>query len=70
MNSTLCDQMCVNTFGNYMCTCHSGFRLNNISNQCEGIPLTKVVALVAMVRLSIIGGMRCVYLINGRANNQ
>ena len=49
MNSTLCDQMCVNTFGSYMCTCHSGFRLNNISNQCEGIPLTKIVALVVMV---------------------
>ena len=36
MNSTVCDQICVNTFGSYMCSCRSGFRLNNISNQCEG----------------------------------
>ena len=36
MNTSSCDQICVNTFGSYMCTCRSGFMLNNMTNQCEG----------------------------------
>ena len=28
---------CSNTFGNFMCSCHTGYRLNNVSRQCEDV---------------------------------
>ena len=33
--SSLCDQICVNTFGSYVCTCEPGYNLND-QMICEG----------------------------------
>ena len=71
MNSTLCDQMCENTFGSYMCTCHIGFRLNNISNQCEGIPLTiSYISSNDLTKHYRWNVLRLVYLIKCQAHKQ
>lgn len=37
MDSSLCGQICVNTFGSYACDCNPGFRLLEDSITCEGI---------------------------------
>ena len=31
-----CAQMCDNTIGSYTCDCHTGFRLNSDSRNCNG----------------------------------
>ena len=36
MNSSLCDQICENTFGSYECSCSPGFKLVEGSNKCDG----------------------------------
>ena len=36
LNSTLCDQLCINTDGGYFCSCRSGYQLIAGSSQCEG----------------------------------
>ena len=35
-NSSLCHQVCTNTFGSYECGCYPGFRLFENSSMCEG----------------------------------
>lgn len=32
-----CDQLCINTNGNYSCSCFPGFDFNGIKNTCERI---------------------------------
>ena len=34
-NDNFCDQICVNTFGSYVCSCESGYTLAT-NNVCEG----------------------------------
>ena len=41
-NNTLCDQVCMNTFGSYECACNSGYRLLEDSMSCEGKSITTV----------------------------
>ena len=36
LNDTLCQQICVNTDGDYFCSCMDGYRLIEGTNQCEG----------------------------------
>ena len=36
LNSTLCDQVCTNTDGSYMCTCIEGYQLIEGTNHCQG----------------------------------
>ena len=35
-NTTLCDQICVNTDGSYFCSCMGGYALVQERNQCKG----------------------------------
>lgn len=36
LNSTLCDHVCINTDGSYMCECNEGYQLVSGTNQCQG----------------------------------
>jgi hypothetical protein len=33
-----CQQMCNNTQGNFTCSCHTGYMLDNNGNSCNGMP--------------------------------
>ena len=35
-NSTICEQLCVNTDGGYFCSCDDGYELIEGTNQCIG----------------------------------
>ncbi len=36
LNSSICDHLCTNTDGGYVCSCSEGYQLDKILNQCEG----------------------------------
>ncbi len=36
-NNTICSQVCVNTRGDYVCSCFDGYQLIEGTNQCEGM---------------------------------
>ncbi len=36
LNSSLCEQICTNTDGGYVCSCMVGYQLVSETNQCEG----------------------------------
>ena len=36
MDSSLCDQVCENTFGGYECSCNPGYKLQMDNSTCEG----------------------------------
>ena len=36
-NSTICSHVCINTRGDYYCSCFDGYQLIEGTNQCEGI---------------------------------
>ena len=35
-NTSLCQQLCINTDGGYTCSCRSGYQLIEGTNQCQG----------------------------------
>lgn len=34
-----CDQLCTNSDGSFQCSCHTGYRMDNSSQTCEGNPI-------------------------------
>lgn len=36
VDTTLCDQICMNTDGSFTCTCHEGYQLTAGDKQCQG----------------------------------
>ena len=37
INSTICEQLCINTDGSYTCACNDGYQLITGSNLCQGM---------------------------------
>ena len=35
-NETICDQLCINTDGSFLCSCLEGYEFMEETNQCEG----------------------------------
>ena len=34
--TNVCDQLCINTDGSFMCACEEGYELKEGTNQCQG----------------------------------
>ena len=54
LHNSGCSQICTNTFGSYVCSCRTGFRLATNGRSCEGI-LTYVKLNTACMFLSALG---------------
>ncbi len=48
LDATLCEQVCTNTDGGFVCSCMEGYQLLD-GNQCEGIERTKKVVQLYII---------------------